>query len=334
MPRFSVIVPAYNVEEYLEKCIKSVLNQTYKDFELIVVDDGSPDSSGEIADKYGNEDNRVKIIHKKNGGLVSARQAGANVAIGEYIICLDGDDWLDEVCLERFNQIITEYNSDIVCCGSIWAYTDNNISHSITDSFTSYNKEQIIQNVYPQLIEDKNGRYFPPTVWAKAFRREAYIKMQMEVDTKINIGEDHACTKPIIYNVENISVIPDCLYYYRQNDASMTKVPKAFSWEIPMLLSKHMEKIIPMDKYDFQKQVYRFTIHNLFNVCSSQFNRNEKYEVIKKDIIDHINISYYKKAVKNCEYNIKNWKGMLAKITIKYKLIWMMQMYNKMKNRH
>ena len=99
---FSVIVPVYNIERYLEKCVDSILNNTYKNFELILVDDGAPDGCPRICDSYSEKDKRVRVIHKKNGGLVSARQAGIEIATGDYVVCVDGDDWVSENYLELF----------------------------------------------------------------------------------------------------------------------------------------------------------------------------------------------------------------------------------------
>ena len=94
-PKLSIIVPVYNVEQYLDKCIKSILNQTFKDFELILVDDGSIDNSGEICDEYAKKDSRVKVIHKKNGGLAAARNTGLIIARGDYVGFVDSDDWIE-----------------------------------------------------------------------------------------------------------------------------------------------------------------------------------------------------------------------------------------------
>lgn len=101
MPKISIIVPVYNVEKYLRKCIDSILNQTFKDFELILIDDGSTDESGKICDEYNLKDNRIKVIHKENGGLSSARNAGLDIAQGEYIGFVDSDDWIesDQICI-------------------------------------------------------------------------------------------------------------------------------------------------------------------------------------------------------------------------------------------
>ena len=105
---FSVIVPIYNVEKYLSRCIDSVLSQTFADFELILVDDGSPDNCPEICDKYVQKDHRIKVVHKENGGLVSARQAGVSIAKGDYIFNLDGDDAITPDALMSAYQIILD----------------------------------------------------------------------------------------------------------------------------------------------------------------------------------------------------------------------------------
>ena len=112
--RFSVIVPIYNVEKYLAECIDSVLAQTFTDFELILVDDGSPDSCGKICDEYAAKDSRITVIHKENGGLVSARKAGIKTAAGEYVVNLDSDDKITPEMLGRANEITEKHNPDLI----------------------------------------------------------------------------------------------------------------------------------------------------------------------------------------------------------------------------
>ena len=104
--RFAVIVPVYNVEQYLEKCILSILNQSYRDFELILIDDGSTDRSGEICDVYCSKDSRIKVIHQNNSGLSNARNKGIREATSDYLVFVDSDDWIDSNSLEAFDEII------------------------------------------------------------------------------------------------------------------------------------------------------------------------------------------------------------------------------------
>ena len=117
MPKISIIVPVYNVEKYLRKCVDSILNQTFKDFELILVDDGSIDTSGKICDEYNLKDNRIKVIHKENGGLSSARNAGLDIAQGEYIGFVDSDDWIELDMYEELYKICKENDTDVGIVG-------------------------------------------------------------------------------------------------------------------------------------------------------------------------------------------------------------------------
>ena len=326
---FSIVVPIYNIEKYLPKCIESILSQTFKDFEMILVDDGASDSCPEICDKYAGMDNRIQVLHKKNGGLVSARQEGAKISRGEYIVCVDGDDWISPYYLEKFANSIKNYNPDVVCCGSVWAYTNQSVEHPISNKEKYFSLKDIKNDIYPMLIESDNGLYFPPSLWAKAFKRKIYLEQQLQIDKNISIGEDLTCVKPIIYNASSLVLLKECLHFYRQNEESMTKKPKPFLWEGPEIISKHLEKQIPMDLFDFQEQVYRLTVHNLFNVCVSQFNKDDTYFNIKKDILLHLSLEYYNRAIDNCRYKNKLSKNYLALFCLKHKLILPLKMYNK-----
>lgn len=127
MVKFSIIVPIYNVERYLENCVNSVLSQTYSDFEVILVDDGSPDRCGELCDHYAENDSRVKVIHKANGGLSSARNAGLDIAIGEYVIFIDSDDyWDDNTALDNIQKNLTDSKADLLVFPAKRFYEDEN----------------------------------------------------------------------------------------------------------------------------------------------------------------------------------------------------------------
>lgn len=221
----SVIVPIYNVRPYLRQCIESICNQTYRDLEIILVDDGSCDGSSEICDQYETMDNRIVVLHKENEGLVKARKSGLQISRGEYIAYVDGDDWIEPEMLERLYSIMTENNVDIVMCGH---YIDTgNISkeayHDVPDGH--YGKKQLIEKIYPEMIV---GRAFfdwkiYPALWDKLFKRERIMPYQMEVDDRLKMGEDAACTYPALLNADNIYILHECLYHYRQTTTSMVK---------------------------------------------------------------------------------------------------------------
>ena len=204
---FSVIVPIYNIEKYIRKCIDSVLVQSFADYELILVDDGSPDKCGEICDEYAKKDSRIKVIHKENGGLVSARQAGIKVAGGEYVIHLDGDDALLPEALKNASEIISKTDADIVT----FAYncliedTISDIKYELVPEGL-YNKEQIKEHIYPHLLSDKNMEHILYFLWGKAIKRTLATKHQLKVNPAISLGEDLSCIVPCYLEAEKVYV--------------------------------------------------------------------------------------------------------------------------------
>ena len=224
----SIIVPVYNVGSFLPKCINSIISQTFTDFELILVDDGSTDNSVEICDAAAKKDSRVRVIHKENGGVVSARKAGLSVAVGKYAGYVDGDDWIDEHMYEHMVNAMEKYNCDMVMCDVEHENKSVPLSSGSTHINISggyYNREQLENNVFPKMIYTgvfyKFGIY--PVIWNKLYKREKLIKHQMAVDDDIRTGEDAACVYPYLlecdslYFLENLS-----LYHYRRSRTQMT----------------------------------------------------------------------------------------------------------------
>jgi glycosyltransferase involved in cell wall biosynthesis len=329
MPMFSVIVPIYNVEKYLKQCVESILNQTYKNFELILVDDGSFDNCPAICDRYEEKDDRVRVIHKTNGGLVSARKAGALVATGDYVVCVDGDDWVDEQCLEHYALIMQNYSPDLIVSVSVAAFEDEtqNRTNSLPYRKGYYDKEHIKNEIYPLLIQNEYANYFVPTIWAKAYRANLYKKQQLAVSNQIKIGEDGACTIPYVYHAESLYITDAVTYYYRQNPSSMTKVKKAFSWSGPELIHKHIQNQVTIDEWNFREQLYRKTAHELFTVVVTQFNRNESYNTVVKDIKKNLKSEIYAESIKKAKF--KSLNGKMAVFAMKYGIWFLIKVYSK-----
>lgn len=325
--KFSVIVPVYNVERFLRQCVESVLNQRCGDFELILVDDGSPDNCPRICDEYALKDGRVRVIHKTNGGLVSARKAGCVIAVGEYVVCLDGDDYIAPNCLDSFAKAIDAYSPDICLCGFYEAYSENEVKCLPFENAGFYDKETIEKHIYPYLIENKYGRYFSASIWAKAFRREIYTEYQTSVDSRIKIGEDQCVVKPCVFRAESLYVIDECLYYYRQNDESMTKSKGVFDLSVPKLIANRFEKEIDVSSFDFQAQIYRHAVHDLFNAVASQFNAKRDEKEIRRIIRQTLSDEYYKKALKESRFAFLS-KGWLARKALKNKMFCLIKAYN------
>ena len=329
-PLFSVIVPIYKVENYLKQCVDSILNQEYSNYELILVDDGSPDRCPQICDEYAQKDQKVKVIHKENGGLVSARKAGCQVAVGDYILNVDGDDWIMDGYFTAIEAVILKHCPDVVCFGYIYEWEKESWKDPLPHQTGFYDKSKIKDKIFPILIESDKGEIFSPTVWSKATKRELYTKSQMMVDNEISIGEDGACTKPIIYMAESLYIMADCLYYYRQNEQSMTKNRKAYCLDAPGLIAKQYENAITADDDDMQMQICRNFVHNIFIAATTQYNRKDSIRVIHADIRRYLEESQAKARIQKCRYSRFYWKGNLAKLCVQYKQYWLMGLYCKL----
>ena len=217
----SVIVPVYNSEMYLSKCIESILNQEYTNFELILVDDGSTDKSGSICDSYARKDERIKVIHKKNGGLVSARKAGANCATGEYIIPADSDDWIDRDYLRNFVQIekIREYDC-VWTMGFYWEYENSTQLNEKVD----LTQEEYYD--YAFALDEDNPTTFYQSMCLKLIKTDLYIKVQESMDDRISHQEDITFTTRLESLDPQVYFIVNSGYHYRRHDSSMVSSNK------------------------------------------------------------------------------------------------------------
>lgn len=212
-PKVTVIVPVYNTESFLPTCAKSLMAQTLKELEIIFVDDGSTDSSGTQCDKYAEQDSRVRVIHKTNGGVASARQAGLDEATGEYVIWADSDDWVDLDMYEKMYQKAKERNADLVVCGYRKEFSDGT-GKSFSDYFSDSKKQSIVN-----FLNTKIGN----SLFNKLFRRSLILQYNISFVPGINMGEDMLFFfKYLYYAVENVTTEEAYYYHYRQNENSLT----------------------------------------------------------------------------------------------------------------
>ena len=181
-PLISVIVPIYNVEDYLDRCVDSIINQTYKNLEIILVDDGSPDNCPKMCDDYAKIDNRIKVVHKENGGLSDARNAGMKVATGEYVSFIDSDDYVSLDFYETLLQTMIDNDSDIVECGVVKFYENG--------KFDEYSDDQMIKNfnTVDGLEGLINENSFHQYVWNKLYKSSIALDIPYEV-SKLNEDE-------------------------------------------------------------------------------------------------------------------------------------------------
>lgn len=215
---FSIIVPVYKVEDYIEKCIDSILLQSYTDFELILIDDGSPDKCPLICDQYKERDSRVKVIHKQNGGLSSARNAGLKVAKGEYILFLDSDDFFISGNVLEYISKKTCKNPDIILYKT--AISDEKgiqISYPNMD-FSFVNKNYSYETMLQLTVK---GEEFQASAWSKAIRRDVLLANKIKF-TEGLLGEDIDWYLSVIRNCYTYEAIDEYVYVYRQRKGSIT----------------------------------------------------------------------------------------------------------------
>jgi glycosyltransferase involved in cell wall biosynthesis len=242
----SVIVPVYNTERYLAKCIDSIRNQRYSNLEIILVDDGSPDGSGIICDEYKKVDSRIKVIHKENGGIISARKAGVSIARGGYVTYVDSDDWIEpEMYMELMEKAI-QYNADIVSSGLKREYADSVIEELDHVGQGFYDRNSMERNVFPKMI--CTGNFYESGinvhVYNKIFKAKIVRKHQLELEDGIRIGEDAGVVYPCYLEAERIFVLHKSFYHYALRSDSCMGMKKKDEIQRLSMLNKHLRKCI------------------------------------------------------------------------------------------
>ena len=208
----SVIVPIYNVEKYLDRCVDSIINQTYKNLEIILVDDGSPDNCPKMCDDYAKIDSRIKVVHKENGGLSDARNAGMKVATGEYVSFIDSDDYISLDFYETLLETIVDNDSDIVECGVVKFYEDNNFDEYSDDlKVTNYDTLYALDGLI-------NENPFKQHVWNKLYKSNIVLDIPYAVG---KLNEDEFWTYQIFGKAKKVTRINKTMYYYFQRGSSI-----------------------------------------------------------------------------------------------------------------
>lgn len=290
---FSVIVPIYKVEKYLKKCVDSILDQTYKNYELILVDDGSPDSCPQICDYYSQKDQRVKVIHQKNRGLVNARNTGVHEAKGKYICYVDGDDWISSNLLEIvFEKGIKKNHSDIIIYNGVKKFDkyEEELPKGLPEGY--YNKHELEEKVYPYMMYDNRKSFCQglifPVAWNKVFKTEI-LKKHYCSDERIRMGEDNAFVFECLIEANSVYFCDDNLYFYNQlNSSSITSNYDANRFKNNQILTDYIEEKIGGKNNIIDNQINAFKaywlIMAIFHEIKSGRKNLEIYKHIKKEI--------------------------------------------------
>ena len=251
-PIVSIIVPIYNVEKYLDRCVTSLVNQTLKDIEIILVDDGSTDMSSSLCDKWGNMDQRIKVIHKENGGLSDARNVGTEYAIGNFIYYLDSDDFLEENAIEILLEVQRRSKSEIVLSNFYYTYS---------------NHEQKANTIYDSLVSLNNGEAMEALIignietfaWGKLIQSNIAKKYKFPLK---KLFEDHYWTHNIFYEATKVSILPEALVHYRQRDDSIS-----YTYDI-----KRLDMLEGwLCRKNFLTERYPPLVEKYVHTCSSQY---------------------------------------------------------------
>lgn len=296
--KISVVVPVYNVEEYIVDCLESIVHQTYRDIEIILVDDGSTDRSGAICDEYARRDNRITVIHKENGGLVSARKAGVALATGEYTSYVDSDDWIDRDMYEKLLVEMGQEKPDVMAFGYVKEYaTFSEIQKEYLYPRMYYKEER--KDIVKQFVKENNYFYTPivgQTIWSKLIKTEIIKKKQQEVDNRIKVGEDcvsYAC----ILEADTLLMSEEYPYHYRVRKNSIMHQSNIDEYERYKLLIRYLAAIVKDEEYLepllMQMAYYFLLIMDAKRLISS----TEKVELLFPDVKKNNRIVLYGKGV-------------------------------------
>lgn len=284
-PIISIIVPVYKVEVYLGKCIESILNQTFKNFELILINDGSPDKCGHICEEYAKKDNRIRVFHKVNGGQATARNFGIDVSRGEYIGFVDSDDYIEPEMYETLYNMCINDNCDMVNCSSR-IYFKSNIKVNGNGEKIIHSKREAMRTVIEGLLYDE-------CLWSKLIKKSILKDLRMPVGI---VYEDTAFVYKIVDRCERVGYIGIPMYnYIKREDSTMDRAEKGIITDA-ILVYKEMYEFVK-NKYPDISDIVRL---KLSNTCMAIMNN-----IIKKEKFNtHIN--KYKQASEALNENFYN----------------------------
>ena len=254
-PKISISVPVYNAEKYLRQCLASLVTQTFWDIEIVVVNDGSTDGTKEICEEFAKRDSRIKLIHKENGGIASARQVALDSATGIFMGSVDADDWVEpDFCEKMYSKAVDE-NADVILCDSWYEY------EHVGKKINSYGKDIPVDNA--EIIEEALNGLMPCSVWNKLYKMDFLRKHKIIFEDGINMGEDVLFFLKVLRHTMRFVYLPECLYHYR-------RMPGEDSYTNRVTLDSYNQMLRIQDwiENNFNKSRYgKGIIHYLINVA-------------------------------------------------------------------
>lgn len=287
----SVIVPVYKVEKYLRQCLDSLAAQMLDDIEIIIVDDGSPDGCTAICDEYAAKDARMKVVHKENGGLLSARKAGFAASKGDYIGFVDGDDWVEPETFMNLCKAVREYSPDMVLSDFLCDYGDcvEPSDQCFEEGF--YDRARLESEIFPKMLFD--GRFYRfgvnPNCWSKLVKRELIEKNLTPVDERIRMGEDAAFIYPCLLDAQSVACIKTPTYHYRITGRSMSTAYDERLKDVILLPYKRLKEKNTDSNFDISSQLdyyLLYMVNFLLRNEAKKANANSKKE--RRAVIENI----------------------------------------------
>lgn len=266
--KVSVVVPVYKVEKYLERCIQSLVRQTLNQMEIILVDDGSPDRCPEMCDEFAKKYKQIKVIHKKNGGLSSARNAGLLAATGKYVGFVDSDDDVELNMYEKMFCTAEEQKVDFVMSDYVRIKSDGTkFVKTLNIREGRYNKEDIKKDIYPQLIMAENVDYGPLlSVWHCLYRIDKLKELHLLFDEEVRWSEDNIFSSILGYEADSFYYLKNQgLYHYYENPGTITTSYRKGAWSVYCTMNEHLKEYFKnKENYDFSRQL---KLHLIYYAC-------------------------------------------------------------------
>lgn len=313
--KISVIIPVYNAEKFLHKCLDSVLNQTFKDYEIILVNDGSKDNSGAICDEYAAKYDFIRAFHKENGGASSARNYGMKLAQGEYINFVDADDWMELDMYEKLVNVAGD-GVDLVMCNckrpdGNGGYNDFN--YNLPSGY--YNRERILKHIYPCLIMQEHMDFNPLIApWGKLYKRSLLVDNDIYFDEELRFCEDELFSAIVSEKMQSFYYLNnEHLYIYYYNPNSTVTSFNAKKWDVYVeLYEKTRDRFAGNKEYDFSRQLDLLIIYLALNAAANyKVSKLGFFKIVSevKKIFAH---SYVRNAFKNFKYPVLSKKEKLV----------------------
>jgi len=278
--KVSIIVPVYNVEKYFDECINSILNQTYENLEIIIVDDGSTDSCGRKADEFAGTDGRIKVFHKENSGPALARNLGLKHATGDYICFIDSDDHYEPDFVEKMLGALFKENADMVFCNFFASYIDR--EEPVKKLLEIGAEKEFPSDEYMRWVYGYSGTFC--FIWNKIYKKEVF----RDIEFRDMLGEDGQIILYIIDNCKKIYYLPDILYHYRRRKSSVVNTKQESMLEDEMWWIKdHMDRLESTGRqglYDLAQKLYIRKIFEKYHFCTRKTRREKLKPIIKEEM--------------------------------------------------